>query len=209
MKKIAPSKEHTALLPPFACLGLSQIVVPKTAAQFQAAAQAIAEAGIVGFDTESKPTFVRDQISEGPHIVQFATEQKAYIFQLHHQDCHPHLTQLLCSNDVLKVGFGLESDHEQIQNRLGLRPSAVLDLNALFRKDGYAQSTGARAAVAIMFQQKFHKSKKVTTSNWAERELTPSQLLYAANDAYVALRVHGALMARADACSSSAGQDLS
>jgi ribonuclease D len=71
----------------------------------------------------------------------------------------------------------------------------VLDLNQVFRKDGYANSTGARAAVAIMFEQKFHKSKKITTSNWAERQLTERQLLYAANDAYVALRVHTALNA--------------
>ena len=194
-RKIAPSKEQTTLLPPFQCLGLDSISVPSTAAQFEAAAADIAQAGVVGFDTESKPTFLKDTVSEGPHIVQFATPQRAYIFQLHQGDCRHFLADLLCSSAVLKVGFGLESDHEQIQHKLGLSLAAVLDLNAVFRKDGYANSTGARAAVAIMFQQKFHKSKKVTTSNWAERQLTERQLLYAANDAYVALRVHVALNA--------------
>ncbi|MCV2366859.1 3'-5' exonuclease [Roseateles oligotrophus] len=196
-RKVAPSKEQTTLLPAFECLGLEQILVPNTATQFEAAAADISRAGIVGFDTESKPTFLKDEVSEGPHIVQFATTQKAYIFQLHHEDCRHFLADLLCSSAVLKVGFGLESDHEQIQHKLGLRLAAVLDLNTIFRKEGYANSTGARAAVAIMFQQKFHKSKKVTTSNWAERQLTPRQLLYAANDAYVALRVHAALNDRA------------
>ncbi|WP_310384127.1 3'-5' exonuclease [Roseateles sp.] len=192
-RKIAPSKEQTTLLPPFECLSLDKILVPQSAAQFAAAAADIAQAGVVGFDTESKPTFLKDQTSEGPHIVQFATLQRAYIFQLHHEETRPLLAELLGSELVLKVGFGLESDHAQIQHKLGLRLTAVLDLNSVFRKDGYASSTGARAAVAIMFQQKFHKSKKVTTSNWAERHLTARQLLYAANDAYVALRVHAAL----------------
>lgn len=192
-RKIAPSKEQTTLLPPFECLTLDSILVPQSAAQFEAAAADIAQAGVVGFDTESKPTFLKDQTSEGPHIVQFATLKRAYIFQLHQDACRPVLAELLCSDALIKVGFGLESDHAQIQHKLGLRLSAVLDLNSVFRKDGYANSTGARAAVAIMFQQKFHKSKKVTTSNWAERNLSERQLLYAANDAYVALRVHTAL----------------
>ncbi|MCV2354235.1 3'-5' exonuclease domain-containing protein 2 [Paucibacter sp. B2R-40] len=194
-RKIAPSKEQTTLLPPFECLRLDQILVPTTRLQFEAAAVDIAQAGVVGFDTESKPTFLKDSVSEGPHIVQFATQQKAYIFQLHQGDCRQFLADLLCSSEVLKVGFGLESDHEQIQHKLGFRLANVLDLNQVFRKDGYANSTGARAAVAIMFEQKFHKSKKITTSNWAERQLTERQLLYAANDAYVALRVHTALNA--------------
>ncbi|MDC8770815.1 3'-5' exonuclease [Roseateles albus] len=192
-RKIAPSKEQTTLLPPFECLRLDQILVPTTLPQFEAAAADIAQAGVVGFDTESKPTFLKDSVSEGPHIVQFATLQRAYIFQLHQDDCRQYLADLLCSSKVLKVGFGLESDHEQIQHKLGFRLANVLDLNQVFRKDGYANSTGARAAVAIMFEQKFHKSKKITTSNWAERQLTERQLLYAANDAYVALRVHAAL----------------
>jgi ribonuclease D len=44
-----------------------------------------------------------------------------------------------------------------------------------------------------MFNRRFLKSRKATTSNWANLHLTPTQLSYAANDAYAALRVYQAL----------------
>jgi ribonuclease D len=45
----------------------------------------------------------------------------------------------------------------------------------------------------MFFNRKLLKSKSITTSNWAARELTERQLLYAANDAYAALRVFHAM----------------
>jgi ribonuclease D len=58
---------------------------------------------------------------------------------------------------------------------------------------GYRNAVGAKSAVAMFFNRKLIKSKAVTTSNWAARDLTERQLLYAANDAYAALRIHHAL----------------
>ena len=52
---------------------------------------------------------------------------------------------------------------------------------------------GVRAAVGLVFKQRFAKSRKVTTSNWSMPQLTPQQMLYAANDAYAALKVLKAL----------------
>ncbi|HXE50099.1 MAG TPA: 3'-5' exonuclease domain-containing protein 2, partial [Ramlibacter sp.] len=48
-------------------------------------------------------------------------------------------------------------------------------------------------AVAVLFNRRFIKSRKATTSNWANPRLTEAQLIYAANDAYAALRVFDAL----------------
>ncbi|MDP1997382.1 MAG: hypothetical protein Q8J90_09300, partial [Gallionella sp.] len=62
-------------------------------------------------------------------------------------------------------------------------------LNTVFSMDGYHKHMGARAAVGLVFNQRFRKSRKVTTSNWSQPQLTPQQLLYAANDAYAALKV--------------------
>jgi len=55
---------------------------------------------------------------------------------------------------------------------------------------------GVRGAVGILLNQCFKKSKSTTLSNWATRELSPKQLLYAANDAYAALKVMEALPAK-------------
>ena len=63
----------------------------------------------------------------------------------------------------------------------------------MFRRQGYQRTIGIKSAVAILFKQRFVKSKRITTSNWAQHPLEPRQLLYAANDAWVALQVLHAL----------------
>ena len=188
-----PEKDQIALLPPFAGLTLAQIEVPDTPARIDAAASAILAAGMAGFDTESKPTFKVGEISDGPHIVQFALAERAYIFQLHRPACLGPLRELLQSAALVKAGFGLGSDRAQIQAKLGLLPQAVLDLNTVFLQRGYRRDIGVRAAVALVFGQRFAKSRKVTTTNWAQPGLSPAQLVYAANDAWAAWRVQQAL----------------
>ena len=150
-------------------------------------------AGQVGFDTESKPTFHKGQVSEGPHVLQFATTEKAFIFQSHCVESHPAIMELLRSTALMKIGFGLGGDLHQISNRFGIRPGSIVDLDRSFKQLGYRNAVGAKSAVAMLFNRRFLKSKSVTTSNWAMKELTERQLLYAANDAYAALKVFHAL----------------
>lgn len=193
MQKITPTKAETALLEPFAGLSPDRIFVPTTKEEFASAAAAIKQAGVVGFDTESKPVFQLGAVSSGPHVVQFATLERAFIFQLNRIDCHPVLNDLLQSDHVLKVGFGLKSDRSQIDRKFGIKLTNLLDLDAVFRKDGYRHEIGVKAAIAVVFNRNFKKPKKVSTSNWAMPRLTSRQLLYAANDAYAAIRVLNAL----------------
>jgi len=193
MKKIAPTKAEIALLEPFVGLTLARIHVPTCAAEFAAAAAEIKAAGVVGFDTESRPTFAVGEVSDGPHLVQFALRDKAYLFQLHHTEGHPFLLELLQSDAFIKVGFGLGSDSKHIRSKLGVQMCAVVDLNTVFSMDGYHKEMGVRAAVGLVFRQRFAKSRHVTTSNWSQLQLTPQQMLYAANDAYAALKVLEAL----------------
>lgn len=196
MKKVAPTKDEIALLEPFAGLTLERIYVPATVDEFASATAEIKAAGIVGFDTESKPTFVAGDASEGPHVVQFALHGKAYLFQLHRADGHPFLIELLQSEQVIKVGFGLKSDRGHIYAKLDVHFGAVVDLNTVFSMDGYHKEMGVRAAVGLVLKQRFAKARHVTTSNWSQPQLTPKQLLYAANDAYAALKVLEALNLR-------------
>jgi ribonuclease D len=193
MKKTAPSKDEIALLEPFVGLTLAHIHVPASRDEFAAATAKIKAAGTVGFDTESKPTFVTGDVSEGPHVVQFALHDRAYLFQLHQAAGHPFLLDLLQSEQLLKVGFGLKSDRGHIRTRLGVHFGGVVDLNTVFSMDGYHREMGVRAAVGLVLKQRFAKSRHVTTSNWSQPQLTPQQMLYAANDAYAALKVLEAL----------------
>lgn len=193
MNKPVPSKDEIALLPPFSGLALARIHVPISREEFVAAAAEIEAAGIVGFDTESKPTFAVGEVSEGPHLVQFALHDKAYLFQMHRTEGHPFLVELLRSEHIVKVGFGLRSDSKHIRAKLGVELGGTVDLNAVFSADGYHKEMGVRAAVGLVLNRRFAKSRKVTTSNWSQPELTPQQMLYAANDAYAALKVLEAL----------------
>ncbi len=188
-----PDKEEIALLPQFERLELSQIQVVSTADQAAQAMKELSGISVLGFDTESKPTFAKNQASDGPHIVQLCTTQKAWIFQLTDADCRRTVGLLLESPAIIKAGFGLGDDRRRIIHKLGVDLQGVLDLNVVFRERGYRKDMGVRGAVAVMFSKRFIKSKKASTSNWANARLSEAQIIYAANDAYGALRVYVAL----------------
>src|ERR1700712_1540015 len=188
-----PSKEEIALLEPFERLGLDRIELVAGAAHAREAAAELSRAPVWGFDTESKPTFFKDQLSEGPHIVQLATRERAWIFQLHDMECRAVAAGLLALPGVIKAGFGLGDDKKRIVSKLGVEPVDVLELNAVFRERGYRKDMGVKGAVAVLFNRRFIKSKKASTSNWANPQLTPAQLVYAANDAWAAIRVYDGL----------------
>ena len=188
-----PEKEEIALLEPFEGLDLRDIVVVMTPQDAERAAIALLAARVVGFDTESKPTFAKNEVNTGPHVVQFATLQTAWLFQLHRTECNAVLAELIASTAITKVGFGLSTDVTLIRSKLGIEPQAVVDLDNEFRRQGYRKSVGVKAAVALVFNRRFVKSRKATTSNWANRQLTEAQMRYAANDAYASIRVHEAL----------------
>ncbi len=188
-----PSKDEIALLEPFDRLGLERIVLVNTAAQAREACAELIDNAVWGFDTESKPTFFKDQVSDGPHIVQLATMQRAWVFQLHDPGCRDQVAALLADARHTKAGFGLGDDTKRIVSKLEVEPAAVLELNTVFRERGYRKDMGVKGAVAVLFNRRFLKSKKAATSNWANPHLSESQLVYAANDAYAAARVFEAL----------------
>ena len=189
----APSKTQIALLEPFERLGLERIRLVATAAQAEQAERETAAVAVFGFDTESKPTFAKGELSDGPHTVQLSTTDTAWVFQLHDAECRMRVARLLESHPALKVGFGLGDDRRRIQGKLGVEAHNVVDLNTIFNRMGYRKDIGVKSAVAILFNRRFLKSGKASTSNWAARQLNDSQLLYAANDAYAAARVFAAL----------------
>ena len=126
-------------------------------------------------------------------MVQFATSDKAYVFQLFDSVCTDVVCKLLTAPSILKVGFGLSGDNTQIRRRLGVEPVSVLDINTIFKAKGYVKELGVKSAIAVVFQQRFAKSRKATTSNWANKVLTDNQMIYAANDAFAALKVFEAV----------------
>ncbi len=191
--KSLPSREDIALLEPFDRIGLDRIDLVATPSAAAEALARLRDMPVLGFDTESRPTFVRGEVSEGPHVVQFASPHRAWVFHLHAPACVEAVGELLGSARVVKAGFGLAGDRTQIVAKFGVAPVAVLDLDDHFRALGFRKSVGVKTAVAMLFNRRLLKSKRLATTNWAHPRLSDAQLLYAANDAWAAIRVFEAL----------------
>lgn len=192
-----------ATLPAYAGLVLSQVTMVASSAQAAAARAVLERADALGFDTESRPTFIRGQVSSGPHLVQLATDSHCYLYQVDHLAGFDDLDALLASPQLIKAGFGLGDDLRRLASKCGIACAGTVDLAQRLRDDGNGgnrrNAVGAKTAVAELLGQRLQKSKKVATTNWASRVLSERQMLYAANDAHAALRVYRAWLARAGA----------
>ena len=188
-------------LPDYVGIGLDRITLVESETLADEACAALLAADVIGFDTESKPTFLKGEESTGPHLIQLATDERAYLFPVSPTYCSPVLKTILESPRVLKAGMGLGNDRSALKSRLGIELKHVLDLGEALRgrgegRIGHRGTVGAKVAVAHFFGQRLQKSKRIGTSNWASRRLNDRQLLYAANDAHVALMIYRAWMAR-------------
>ncbi len=182
--------EADATLPPYDGIKISAVRMVKTDQDAFDALAALSAMDVLGFDTESKPTFLKGEISTGPHLVQLATDDTAYLFQIGAAPAVELLKAVLESPAILKVGFGLGDDVKRLRAKLGIDTQNVLDLSTALRKKNERNTLGAKTAVARYFGQALQKSKKITTTNWALPRLSEKQILYAADDAHVALKIY-------------------
>ncbi len=176
-------------LPPYQGIALAHVHWIATAEDAAAARSALLGADVLGFDTESKPTFAKGEVSTGPHLIQLATETEAWLFPVDHCPDTALVREVLEAERILKVGFGLGDDVRRLKSKLGIHPAGVLDLSSALR-EGARNELGAKTAVAKFFGRRLQKSKKTSTTNWSRAQLTDKQKLYAADDAQVAVRVY-------------------
>ena len=192
----APSVSVTAAeddLPPYTGIAIADVQLVVTLEQALAARDALLVCDAIGFDTESKPTFTRGETSTGPHLIQFATDRKAWLFKIGASIEPPVRAVLLAILErplPLKIGFGLSDDVKRLHAKLDIRAAGIVDLSVALRAPGQRNDLGAKTAVARFFGLKLQKSKKISTTNWALPRLNEKQILYAADDAQVALRVY-------------------
>ncbi|MDM1246164.1 3'-5' exonuclease domain-containing protein 2 [Acinetobacter sp. R933-2] len=177
-----PSKEDIQKLPRFQNLTIKNIVVIGSLQQCQTIENEIKNAEILGFDSESKPTFNKGEIQTGPHLIQLATTEKAYLFQVS-AEILLFLKPILENPDQIKVGFGLKNDAHLFRKK-GIEFKNIVDLSKCFSSFGIKNPVGIKNAMALLFQVNFPKSKTISTSNWARKSLTQPQIEYAAADAY-------------------------
>jgi len=135
---------------------------------------------VVGFDTETRPSFRVGQ-SYPPSLAQAAGARAVYLFLLQRQDFSAALARLLSERHIVKAGVGMADDLRQLRKAFSFVEHSVVDLGALARRHGLKRS-GVRYLAAVFLG--FRVPKGTTTSNWAAPRLTPQQIAYAATDAW-------------------------
>lgn len=185
-------------LPAYPGIRFDDICLVRSAADAELAYRALSVADVLGFDTESKPVFFKGQQSDGPHLIQLATDTQAFLFPTLQVSKAEVVQEILESTQILKVGFGLGDDNKRLHAKLGIAPQNVLDLSRALRESKH-RDMGAKSAMARFFGMRLQKSKKTSTSNWASAVLSERQLQYAADDAQVALLVYRRWLLKKDA----------
>ncbi len=142
---------------------------------------------ILGFDTETKPTFKKGQRNE-VSLLQVSTSEQAFLFRLNHIGFPDKIRNVLEKDKIIKVGAAVHDD------LLGLKritdsfyPESFFDLNDELKKVGF-HNVGVRNLSAMVLGIRISKSEQV--SNWEAEELTTKQQRYAATDAWACLEVY-------------------
>ena len=141
---------------------------------------------ILGFDTESKPSF-KPGVSHPISLIQISTLKVSYLFQVNGNGLIHLLAPLLTSKKVKKVGVGLAHDINKLKGFNGITLNGLIDLSVLAKEKGIIQ-TGARGLTARYLQKRLVKTAQ--TTNWARAELSEKQKNYAATDSWVCLKIY-------------------
>lgn len=151
----------------------------------------ISEHAVIGFDTETKPSFKKGR-SNTVALLQLATNQRAYIFQLKKTGLPVCLQKLLSDPEVLKVGVAIRDDICSLQKIAPYTPNGFVELQQMVKEYGI-EDNGLKKLVANILG--FKISKRQQTSNWEADPLSIAQIEYAATDAWVCLEIYQQLTA--------------
>ncbi|MBN2703635.1 MAG: 3'-5' exonuclease domain-containing protein 2 [Pontiellaceae bacterium] len=157
-----------------------------TADEAEAAAQKLLQETLLGFDTETRPAFRKGE-SYDPSLLQLATADAVYLFQIQQCGVTQSLLQVLSSPDIIKAGVALERDVDELRALAPFSPAGFVEL-ATCAKAAKIKNLGLRGMTALLFG--FRISKKEQVSNWARKELTESQQIYAATDAWLGRKIY-------------------
>lgn len=144
---------------------------------------------IVGFDTETRPSFKKGQRYK-ISLMQISTEDTCFLFRLNYIDMPESLIQFLKSENILKIGLSLRDDFNAIHKRTDVEPKGFLDLQHFVGQFGIEEAS-LQKIYAILFNKKISKGQRL--SNWEADVLTESQKKYAALDAWACLKIYNLL----------------
>jgi len=150
------------------------------------AVTALRRSPIVGFDTETRPTFRRGD-NHKIALLQLATDTDAFLIRLNHVGIPDVLKGYLEDESLLKVGLSTTDDFHQLRTVSDVHPAGFIELQQVVKQYSITDMS-LQKIYAILFGERISKSQQL--SNWEAPQLTEPQQRYAAIDAWACLRIH-------------------
>ncbi|MGB0166015.1 MAG: 3'-5' exonuclease [Luteibaculum sp.] len=159
-----------------------EIIIVEDRAEIAAVIDELRHEDFIGFDTESKPQFVKGK-PNSMALLQFAGARSVYLIRVNKTGFPPELIRFFNRYPGEFVGIGLDDDWREIRKKgIDVQPKNPVDLNVLAKQKGFI-SIGAKKLCALLLG--FTISKGQQTSNWETNELSDAQIKYAATDAWI------------------------
>jgi ribonuclease D len=182
------SNDQINALPLNAFIG--EIVLITETAQLRGAFEEIQQHAVVGFDTETKPAFVRGQVFKVA-LLQIAIPGKVFLIRLNMTGLTPEIIQFFENDAVIKAGVGLRDDIKTLIRLGNFTPAGFAELSTMARELGLEVESVKKLTALLLG---FRISKGAQTSNWEAEQLSEKQLVYAATDAWVCLEIYNKLI---------------
>lgn len=167
-------------------------VIDSVGAEFNRAIAYLRSQKVIGFDTETRPTFTPSQPRYNVSLLQLSGPDRAYLFRLNKMGMHRRLCNLLACGKIIKVGAAIHDDIRGLQRLHDFQPAAFEDLQKIGWEWGIRDKAVKKMAAIILG---FRISKTQQLSNWEAETLSESQQKYAATDAWVCREMYLKLMA--------------
>lgn len=145
---------------------------------------------VVGFDTETKPAFVKGQVFKVA-LLQLAIPQKVFLIRLNFTGLTPEITRFFENENVIKAGVGLRDDIKTLRRLGKFTPAGFAELSTMARETGLEVESVKKLTALLLG---FRISKGAQTSNWEAEQLNEKQIVYAATDAWVCLEIYKKLI---------------
>ena len=157
----------------------------RTAQELAEALTDIRRQEVLGFDTETRPTFRKGKVND-PSLVQIATETMVYLVQLAWLPLEESLCSVLADERILKAGVGIRDDMRELTRLHPFAPAGLVDLGSVARAHRLS-TQGLRTLAANLFGLRISQGSQC--SNWSLMELSQKQIDYAATDAWISRRI--------------------
>ena len=160
--------------------------------KFFAAVRYLRRQTVLGFDTETRPTFSPEQHSNGTAILQLSGKEKAFLFRVQKLGLPKQLASILASSTIIKVGAATKDDVKGLQAITAFKSRSFVDLQSMVWEYGIRDKSVKKMA-AIILGVKISKAQQL--SNWEAEHLSESQMKYAATDAWICREMYLKLLA--------------